>query len=145
MRWWLVSAALVVLVAAAAAQAPPSASADEAAIRALVQRYTRAREQNDPKAIEALFTAEADQYTSAGEWRRGVSQLVAGMLETSKRNPGVRAIEVAAVRFLTPDIAIVDGGYTAGQNDRPLWTTLIVKREPQGWRIAAIRNSAPTR
>ena len=124
------------------AQPAGGAAADEAAVRDIVQRYTRARELKDPKAIAALFTADADQYTSSGEWRRGVPALVKGMLETSARNPGVRAITVAAVRFVTPDVAIVDGEYQAGTNAQPLWTTLIVKREAGGWRIAAIRNMA---
>ena len=99
---------------------------------------------SDPKAIEALFTADADQYTSSGEWRRGMSRLVTGMLETSARNPGVRAITIAAVRFVTPDVAVVDGEYKTGTDARRLWTTLIVRREQRGWRIAAIRNMAPT-
>ena len=128
----------------ALAQPPAAASADEVAVRDIVERYTRARELSDPAAIGALFTADADQYTSSGEWRRGVTALVKGMLETSARNPGVRAIAIAAVRFVTPDIAIVDGEYKTGTDSRPLWTTLIVKREPKGWRIAGIRNMAPT-
>ena len=126
------------------AQPPGTAATDEAAVRDIVQRYTRARELNDPKAIEALFTADADQYTSSGEWRRGVPALVKGMLATSAANPGVRAITIAAVRFVTPDVAIVDGDYKTGTNTQPLWTTLIVKREAKGWRIAGIRNMAPT-
>jgi uncharacterized protein (TIGR02246 family) len=118
--------------------------ADEAAVRDIVRRYTEARELSDPKAIEALFTSDADQYTTSGEWRRGVPQLVKGMLETSARNPGARSIAVAAVRFITPDVAIVDGEYKTGTDARQLWTTLTVKREPGGWRIAAIRNMSPT-
>ena len=126
------------------AQSPATASTDEAAVRDIVQRYTRARELNDPKAIEALFTPDADQYTSSGEWRRGLPALVKGMLATSATNPGVRAITIAAVRFVTPDVAIVDGEYKTGTNSQPLWTTLVVKREAKGWRIAGIRNMAPT-
>ena len=132
------------LAAPAAAQSPPASAADEAAVRDIVRRYTQARELNDPKAIEALFTADADQYTSAGEWRRGMSALIKGMQDTSARNPGIRAITVAAVRFVTPDVAIVDGEYKTGTDARQLWTTLVVKREARGWRIAAIRNMAPT-
>ena len=128
----------------ATAQPSTAAAADEAAVRDVVRRYTQARELNDPKVIEALFTADADQYTSSGEWRRGVEALIKGMRETSARNPGVRAISIAAVRFVTPDIAIVDGDYKTGTDSRPLWTTLIVKRESKGWRIAGIRNMAPT-
>jgi len=128
----------------ASAQSAATTASDEAAVRDIVRRYTEARELSDPKAIEALFTADADQYTTSGEWRRGMSQLVKGMLDTSARNPGARAITVAAVRFVTPDVAIVDGEYRTGTDARLLWTTLTVKRDGAGWRIAAIRNMAPT-
>ena len=134
----------LILAGPAAAQSPAPSAADEAAVRDIVRRYTQARELNEPKAIEALFTADADQYTSAGEWRRGMSALIKGMQDTSARNPGIRAINVAAVRFVTPDVAIVDGEYKTGTDARQLWTTLTVKREARGWRIAAIRNMAPT-
>ena len=140
----LMTCLCVAMASSAAAQPPAANASDEAAVRDIVQRYTQARELSDPKAIEALFTPDADQYTSSGEWRRGMSRLVTGMLETSARNPGVRAITVAAVRFVTTDVAIVDGEYKTGTDARPLWTTLIVKREQKGWRIAAIRNMAPT-
>jgi hypothetical protein len=69
---------------------------------------------------------------------------VKGMLETSARNPGTRAITIAAVRFVTPDVAIVDGEYKTGTDARLVWTTLTVKRDGRGWKIAAIRNIAPT-
>jgi uncharacterized protein (TIGR02246 family) len=135
---------LCLAFATSAAAQPPAAKTDEAAVRDIVHRYTQARELSDPKAIEALFTADADQYTTSGEWRRGTARLVKGMLETSARNPGTRAITVAAVRFITPDVAIVDGEYKTGNDARLLWTTLTVKREGSGWKIAAIRNMAPT-
>ena len=126
------------------AQSPAASASDEAAVRDIVRRYTEARELSDPKAIEALFTADADQYTTSGEWRRGMSQMVKGMLETSARNPGARVITIAAVRFLTPDVAIVDGEYKTGTDARLVWTTLTVKRDGRAWKIAAIRNIAPT-
>jgi uncharacterized protein (TIGR02246 family) len=132
------------LAVPAAAQTSLASGADETAVRDIVQRYTRARELNDPKAIAALFTADADQFTSSGDWRRGVDALVKGMLETSARNPGVRAIAIASVRFITPDVAIVDGDYKTGASSQRLWTTIVVRREAGGWRIASIRNMAPT-
>jgi uncharacterized protein (TIGR02246 family) len=141
---WLTCLLCFTLTTLAAAQPPASPAADEAAVRDIVRRYTQARELSDPKAIEALFTADADQYTSSGEWRRGMAQLVKGMLETSARNPGTREITIAAVRFVSPDVAIVDGEYTTGTNARRLWTTLTVKRDGRIWKIAAIRNISPT-
>ena len=143
MRWLLVFLTIAT-AASAAAQSRPANTADEAAVRDVVRRYSQARELNDPKAIEALFTEGADQYTTSGDWRRGVPQLVKGMLATSASNPGRRTINIAAVRFITPDVAIVDGEYLTGNDSRPLWTTIVVQRVASGWRISAIRNAAPT-
>ncbi len=59
---------------------------------------------------------------------------------------GNRSITVAAVRFITPDVAIADGPYeiAGGGTVRRMWTTLVLAREAGVWRIAAIRNMVPT-
>ena len=136
----------VLLTAPVAGQAPHSA--DEAAVRAVVRSYVNARELRDAAAIEKLFTRDADQLTTSGEWRRGREQVVPGTLESSRRNPGSRAIEVESVRFVTPDVAIVDGPYVitgaGGTQARQMRTTIVLKRESDGWRISAIRNMVPT-
>ena len=93
---------LCIATATAAAAQSRASAADEAAVRDIVRRYTQARELNDPKAIEALFTESADRYTTSGDWRRGVQALVKGMLETSAINPGKRAINIAAVQICDP-------------------------------------------
>jgi uncharacterized protein (TIGR02246 family) len=131
------------------AQAAPTAarSPDEAAIRDLVQQYVNAREHQDAAAVEALFTADADQLVSSGEWRNGRAAVVRGAIASSQRTGGKRSIEVTSIRFLTPDVAIADGRYTltnmTGGGNRDMWTTLVVKRESGAWRIAAIRNMLP--
>lgn len=131
------------LAAGPVIQPQPPASADETAVRALIQRYVNARDARDAGAIEALFTADVDQYTTSGEWRRGRGQVVPGTAESTKRNPGARSISVASVRFISPDVAIVDGAYNIAGSDRPRWTTIVVLRESNAWRIAAIRNMTP--
>ncbi len=127
------------------AQAP--ASGDEAAVREVVRKYVEAREATDPKAIEPLLTPDADQLVSDGTWRKGRDELVRGMLESSKRTGGRRSIAVESVRMLGPDVALADGRYTqtgvAGGGNRAMWTTIVLKRGPDGWRIAAIRNMLP--
>ena len=123
-----------------AAQTPPG---DEAAVRAVITQYVQARTLKDPKAIAALFTAEADQRTTSGEWRRGLDRMVTGMLQSSQQNPGDRGITVEAVRFIGPDVAIADGPYDIGGNRRA-WTTIVLRREGGTWRIAAIRNMVAT-
>jgi uncharacterized protein (TIGR02246 family) len=129
---------------AAAAQDRPD---DETAVRQMIQRYVDAREASDPRAIEVLFTPDADQLVSDGTWRRGREALVQGMLESSRRNPARRTIAVESVRLLTTDVALADGRYVQkaqpGSKDRVMWTAITLKRGPDGWRIAAIRNMLP--
>jgi len=114
---------------------------DEAAVRAVVAKYVEARESRDPAAIGALFTDDADQFNSAGEWRRGRDAIVKGTLQSSQRNSGARSITLKAVRFPAPGVAIADGEYGIGA--QRLWTTLVLTRQGQTWLIAAIRNSTP--
>jgi uncharacterized protein (TIGR02246 family) len=142
----LVVVAGVFLASAGIDAQSPAPAGDEAAVRDVVRRYVNARELKDPAAIEALFTADADQRTTSGEWRRGRAQIVPGTLESSKRNPGTRNITIQAVRFLAPDVAIADGPYeiAGAAGTRRMWATLVLKREAGGWRIAAIRNMVPT-
>jgi uncharacterized protein (TIGR02246 family) len=132
---------------ATTAAAQQTESDRDAAIRRVVQKYVDAREASDPKAIEPLFTPDADQLVSDGTWRRGRDELVKGMLESSRKNPARRTIEVATVRLLSPDVALADGRYVqkakAGGKDRTMWTAITLKRGADGWRIAAIRNMLP--
>jgi uncharacterized protein (TIGR02246 family) len=115
--------------------------AQESAVRDLVRRYVDARDAADAKKIEALFTADADQLVSSGEWRRGLDAVVKGTVASSQSETGKRTITVETVRFVGPDVAIVDGRYEIGA--RKMWTSLVCVRKPEGWRIAAIRNMLP--
>lgn len=122
-------------------------SIDEAAIRGLVAKYVDARERIDPKAVEELFTSDADQLVSSGEWRKGRDAVVSGTMASSRNSGGRRSIIVESVRMVTSDVAIADGRYElsglAGGATRSMWTTLVLKRTEKGWRISAIRNMLP--
>ncbi|MBO0721448.1 MAG: SgcJ/EcaC family oxidoreductase [Blastocatellia bacterium] len=120
---------------------------DDAAIRQIVSKYVDARERIDPKAVEELFTSDADQLVSSGEWRRGREAVVQGTMASSSSTGGKRTITVETIRMITPDVAIADGRYEltglAGGATRSMWTTLVLKRTEKGWRISAIRNMLP--
>lgn len=120
---------------------------DERAIRALVKRYVDARDRSDADAIRALFTDDADQLTSSGEWRKGRDALVQGTLASSKANPGARTIAIETVRFPAPGVAIADGRYEIAGPDadapRRMWTSFVMVRAGTGWKIASIRNMLP--
>jgi uncharacterized protein (TIGR02246 family) len=140
--------ALCGLSVALAAQAPPAAisSADDQAVRDVVRRYIDGREARDAKAVAALFTADADQLVSSGEWRQGRDQVVTGSLASSTQSGGKRSIDVERVRLISKDVAMADGRYaiTGGEGgDRRMWSTFVMVREAAGWRIAAIRNMLP--
>lgn len=129
-------------------QQPASRPGDEAAVREVVRKYVSARDLRDANAIAALFTSDADQHTTSGEWRRGRDQIVPGTMESSRRNTGTRTITVESVRFITPDVAIADGPYvitpSGGGAVQRMRATIVLRRDPDAWRIAAIRNMVPT-
>jgi uncharacterized protein (TIGR02246 family) len=132
-----------------AGQTAASGSSDEAAIKEVVRKYVDARDKRDARLLEALFTADADQLTTAGEWRKGRDHVVQGSLASSQANPGSRQITIEVVRSLGPGAAIADGRYeiggTPGTAPRKMRTTFVMTRNGAGeWRIAAIRNMAPT-
>src|ERR1043166_705083 len=137
------------LIVAAAACLPAQTSSDEAAVKAVVAHYVDAREKRDAAAIEALFTRDADQLVSSGEWRKGRDAVVKGTLASSESTGGKRTITVEAVRFVAAGLAIADGRYeitgmSSGQ-DRRMWSTFVITRGSDGWRIAAIRNMLPAK
>ena len=154
---------LLLIACAAASAQPPRATAqsaapattrattvnpgDEAAIKDVVARYVDARDRKDAKATEALFTADADQLVSSGEWRKGRDAVVRGTMASSESSGGTRTITVEAVRFVAPGAALADGRYEiaglAGAPPRRMWSTFLITLTPDGWRIAAIRNMLP--
>jgi uncharacterized protein (TIGR02246 family) len=117
------------------------ATADQAAVRDIVKRYADARAASDPKVIGALFTDDADQLVSSGEWRRGRDAMVRGMLASSARETGQRTLTVETIRFIGTDVAIADARYDIG--DRKMWSTFVMRRSSGRWRIEAIRNMLP--
>ena len=119
----------------------------ETAIRQLVQQYLEARDRNDSGALRKLMVLDADQLVSSGEWRKGRDAVVSGTLASSRRTSGIRAITLETIRFITADTAVADGRYDltglSGTESRRMWSTFVVVRTPEGWRLAAIRNMLP--
>jgi uncharacterized protein (TIGR02246 family) len=140
-----VSVWLMTVLQASGPAARPAAR-DEADIRDVVKEYVAARERSDPAAIGALFTDGADQLTSSGEWRKGRDEIVRGTLASSARASGTRTITLETIRFPARGVAIADGRYEiagAQEGTRRMWTTFVLVRTSDRWRIAAIRNMLP--
>jgi uncharacterized protein (TIGR02246 family) len=127
-------------------QGAPDRAKDEAAIREVVKQYVATREKGDAAGLGALFTSDADQLVSSGEWRHGRDAVVKGTLQSTKQSGGTRTIVIETIRFPTRDVALADGRYeiTGGTGgDRRMWSSFVMVRESGGWRIAAIRNMLP--
>jgi uncharacterized protein (TIGR02246 family) len=142
----LITASLIALgLLAGTDQAVGDRAKDNGAVRDVVRQYVDAREARDPKAVSALFTADADQLVSSGEWRLGRDNVVSGSLASSAQSAGKRTIDVERVRFVSTDVAIADGRYsiTGEGSDRRMWSTFVMVKEADGWKIAAIRNMLP--
>jgi uncharacterized protein (TIGR02246 family) len=126
-----------------------SAADPDTEIRAAVQKYVDVRDHPDPQALENLFTADADQLVSSGEWRKGRDAVVKGTIAASQREAGKRTITVESIRFLTKTVAIADGRYelmdAAGNPTRKMWSSIVLTRDHSGWHIAAIRNMLPAK
>jgi uncharacterized protein (TIGR02246 family) len=132
---------------AAAAQGADRA-ADEANIRAVIKAFIDTREANDAAGLTALLTADADQRQTSGNMRSGRDAVVSGSLATTQSTGGRRTITVDSLRFMGPDVALVDGRYDsigrADGTDQRMLTSLTLRREEGAWKIAAIRNTLPT-
>src|SRR4051812_42946978 len=113
MRFLTVGVVALAFVAPIASQvAPAKSGGDDQAVREVVRKYVEAREARDPKAVAALFTADADQLVSSGEWREGRDKVVSGSLASTERSGGHREINVERVRLIAKDVAIADGRYS---------------------------------
>ena len=77
----------------------------------------------------------------------GREAVVKGTLASSESSGGHRTITVENVRFVSADVAIADGRYEitgmASGQDRRMWSTFVIIRGADGWRISAIRNMLP--
>jgi uncharacterized protein (TIGR02246 family) len=139
----MIAALALVAPTSAAGQAPPT---DDAAVRALVDAYAAARDKGDGVALTALFTADADQLVSSGEWRRGREAVVKGSLASSQQTQGKRTFTIETVRMIAANVALADSRYDIAQTDgttRRMWASWLLVKDGTAWKIAAIRNMLP--
>lgn len=131
------------------AVAQATGGGDEAAIRSVLQQHDDTRNKADWKGLSALFTEDAEQFTSAGEWRRGRAAIEKGVAQgmATSYKGGKYATKVDKVRMLAPTVALADGAFEisniAGGTRRGHTTFALVKSGGQ-WRIAASRSMVPT-
>lgn len=133
-------AALVLLPSRATAQS----SGEGAAIRAVFDRFVQYFNDGDSEAIGELYAENADRRVASGEHARGRAE-VAAMYEasflrrTQRTNPPDGRTEFEyEIRFLRPDVALVDGFYLLPSGRRGIFTVVATKEDGH-WFMAAGR------
>lgn len=138
---------LFFLLVSVSMHAQPIATAkQQQAISSVINKYSEAREKRDTVLLKSILSTEIDQLVSSGEWRTGIHAAVQGMLRSSENNSGKRTIVIDKIRLLTETSAIVDTRYEIENADgtvRKMWSTFIVVRNSDTWKISAIRNMLP--
>ena len=150
MRTTLAAVFMIALALPAAAQTSAAGAGDEAASRKLVQQHDAARNAADFKALGAGFTDDADQLTSAGEWRKGRAAIEKGVAQgiAGPYKGGKYTTKIETVRMVAPNVALADGSFEianlAGGGTRRGHAAYVMVKSGGQWRIAASRTMVPT-
>ncbi len=132
---------LLILAAPAYAQE----SADERALRGLWQQLETGLNAGDAKSIAATFAEDADRVSGAGPWVRGraaIEKQYAQMIGGRAADPATEPLRAdITVRFLKPDVALVDGRWRGRRGGRAVagHFLLVATKRANGWLFDAGR------
>jgi uncharacterized protein (TIGR02246 family) len=126
-------------------RAKPDRSADEEAIRANIDKFVKAYNAGDAKAIAAMFTPDGEAWDKEGnesEGREAIARTFGNMFEDMPK----RKIEVfvESIKFIGADLALETGTTkeTPAPNEPPeydRYTVLHVRRDGK-WQMALARD-----
>ena len=131
------------------AQAPPSSSADEAALRLVVQRVQDGWNAHDGKAFAAEFTPDADYVVVNGTRAKGREDIERGhtAIFTTFYKDSRNVATVKSIRFLRPDVAVVHAEWNLefkvnGELRKGHAINMMVMTKEGGkWSIAVFQNT----
>jgi uncharacterized protein (TIGR02246 family) len=131
--------------AGAKSPTPADRSADETAIRANIDRFIKAYDAGDAKAVAALFTPEGVIVDKDGNEAQGREAFAQTFAELFEATPDKKIeVSVESIRFLGPDLAVEVGTTkeTLAPGEPPeydRYTVLHVKRDGK-WQMALARD-----
>jgi uncharacterized protein (TIGR02246 family) len=128
-------------------EANKPASEDEVAITKAVADYSAAFAKGDAAAVLAFWTPDAEFIDDDGKVYRGHDALKPLFTKSLPSFKGYKITsKVTSVRFIKPDVALVDGEQTftppQGESDLSRFTSVWVKDNDK-WRIRSARDLTP--
>ncbi|MBF0547268.1 MAG: SgcJ/EcaC family oxidoreductase [Candidatus Riflebacteria bacterium] len=126
-------------------------NSDETGIRNLLKQYELAYNSGNASALAGLWTTDGDLFSLSGGIFRGQKEILTFFSESLAKNYKDSQFHMGLdqVRFLTPNLAIVDGKWQITGGDLPkgypssgIYTQIMI-RVDASWRIVAARPSVP--
>lgn len=129
------------------AQAPQTSSADEAAIRQIVQQVQDGWNAHDGKAFASPFAPDANYVVVNGMKIDGREAIEKGhtAIFSSIYKDSHNVATVKSIRFLRPDVAVVHVEWnlevSKGGEKAQAMNTMVMTKEGGKWSIAAFHNT----
>ncbi len=140
---------LVVAHLAPLARAADGDAAQRQAIHKTAEAFVAAFEKGDARAVASFWTPDGDYTDLAGRSLRGRDAILASYTETFANGPRLRLrIEVASLKFPTPQTAVEDGTTSVIGPDgtvlaRANYTNVLVEKDGR-WLLSSVRESPYT-
>jgi uncharacterized protein (TIGR02246 family) len=154
MRSWIVLTVWFAVTAMAVPVLGQRSSADEVEVRKLMASMVTAWTTGDAKALAAVYTMDADYASSTGFTANGraeIEQAYVGQFSGVYKGTSL-ALTITNVRFLTPDVALVNAAFEVtglrgpgGQLAPPrkgMNTSILIRTRGQ-WLMTAHRGWVP--
>jgi uncharacterized protein (TIGR02246 family) len=125
---------------------------DEAALLENAKGFVEVFHKGDARALAAFWTEDGDYVDQAGRSHKGRDAIEKTFQEYFAENKGLKLrIDIADLRFVTPDVAVEDGMTAVippdgGPPSRARYTIIHVKKDGK-WLLSSVRDapfSAPT-
>jgi len=148
-RWFLPLAVLAAVLAVrpGLAQGPKRNPVEEAALLKNAEAFVAAFHKGDAKALAALWTVDGDYTDMDGRVMKGRDAIEKAFVGFFAHNKGLKLrIDIAELRFVTPDVAIEDGKTEVippdgGPPSRARYTIVHVKKDGK-WCLSSVRDAA---
>jgi len=139
---WKNKIAIVVLLSIVVPFSALAQSPAEKKIRESVDLLFISLNLGDAATIADLYEIDADRRNGTGEWANGRVQIAKMYQQSTQNMPKEMTVKVDyTVRFLVPDVALVDGTWSIGENRTGPFTVVMVNRSGT-WLAAAGRQGA---